>query len=53
MPGFAVVFVALAALAAVAALGVVGEFVVRNSRTSLARHESVRSYYRGRLALSH
>ena len=52
LTAFAVTFVVLAAVAAVVALGVVGEFVVRNRRTRLARHESVRSYYRG-LALAH
>lgn len=49
---FAVVFVVLAAAASVLAVGVVADFVLRNRRTRIARHESVRTYYRG-LALSH
>ena len=52
LTSFAVVFVVLAAVAAVVAIGLIGEFVVRNRRVRLARHQSVRSYYRG-LALPH
>lgn len=52
LTAFALVFVALAAVASVVALGVLGEFVVRNRRVRLARHESIRTYYVG-LALSH
>jgi hypothetical protein len=49
---FAVVFVVIAAVASVVALGVVGEFLARNRRTRLARHQSIPAYYRG-LALHH
>lgn len=52
LTAFAVVFVALAAVAAVVAVATVGEFVVSNRRTRLARHESIRRYYRG-LAITH
>lgn len=52
LTGFAVVFVVLAGTASVVALGVVGEFLVRNRRVRLARHQSIPVYYRG-LALSH
>jgi hypothetical protein len=52
LTGFAVAFLVLAAVASVVALGVVGEFVARNRRTRLARHQTIRTYYRG-LALSH
>jgi hypothetical protein len=52
LTGFAVVFLVLAAVASVVALGVVAEFVVRNRRTRLARHQTIRTYYRG-LSLSH
>ncbi|MCW2791991.1 MAG: hypothetical protein JWO76_1089 [Nocardioides sp.] len=43
---------AVAAIGAVVGLGAVAEFVVSNRRTRVARHQSVRAYYRG-LALSH
>ncbi|GAB2444846.1 hypothetical protein GCM10027062_26530 [Nocardioides hungaricus] len=49
---FVVVLLVVGVAAAVAALGVVAEFVVRNRRIRLARHESVRAYYRG-LAPTH
>lgn len=48
-----VAFFAIAALGAVLALGVVAESVVRNRRIRTSRHQSVRTYYTGRLALSH
>ena len=37
----------VAALAALVSVAVIGQFVVTNRRTRLARHESIRSYYRG------
>jgi hypothetical protein len=49
---FALAFIALAAVVATLGLAVVGEFVVRNRRVRLARHESIRTYYGG-LALTH
>jgi hypothetical protein len=49
---FAVAFVVVAALASVTALAVIGDFVVRNRRVRLARHQSIPAYYRG-LALHH
>jgi hypothetical protein len=52
LTAFAVAFVVLAVVASVVALGVVGEFLVRNRRTRLARHQTIGTYYRG-LALSH
>ncbi|GAA1132237.1 hypothetical protein [Nocardioides aquiterrae] len=52
LTAFAVAFVVLAAVASVVALGVVGELLVRNRRVRLARHQTIRAYYRG-LALSH
>jgi hypothetical protein len=48
----ALVLVVLAAVAGLVALGTIVTFVVANRRTRLARHESLRSYYRG-LVLSH
>lgn len=49
---FVTTVLALAALGAVVALAAVAEFVVGNRHTRVARHQSVRTYYRG-LALSH
>lgn len=49
---FALAFVVLAAVASLGALAVVGEVVLRNRRTRLARHESMRTYYRG-IAFTH
>ncbi|MBB6626754.1 hypothetical protein H5V45_05400 [Nocardioides sp. KIGAM211] len=49
---FVVTVLALAAVGAVVALAAVAEFVVSNRRTRVARHQTVRTYYRG-LALSH
>src|SRR5262245_60306529 len=46
------VVLGLAAVSSVVSLGVVTEAVVRNHRTRLARHESMRVYY-GRLAHHH
>ena len=46
-------FFLIAALGVVLALGVVVESVVRNRRTRLANHQSVRRYYGARLALHH
>jgi hypothetical protein len=46
------VVLVLAAASVVASLGVAAEAVVRNRRTRLMRHESMRVYY-GRLALHH
>jgi ABC-type uncharacterized transport system permease subunit len=43
---------AVSATGAVAGLAAVTEFVVSNRRTRVARHQTVRTYYRG-LALSH
>jgi hypothetical protein len=48
-----IAFVVVAALAATLTLGVLAESLVRNRRVRVARHESVRSYYTGRLALHH
>ena len=47
-----VAFALVAFVGVVLAVGVVAEAVVRNRRTRLARHQSVRTYYRG-LVLSH
>ena len=48
-----VVIVALLALAGgIASVTVLGQSVVRNHRTRVARHESIPTYYR-RLVLSH
>ncbi len=49
---FALAFIVLAAVAALGSLAVVGEVVLRNRRTRLARHESIRTYYRG-IAFTH
>ncbi|GAA4696355.1 hypothetical protein [Nocardioides conyzicola] len=43
----AIAFLVVAAIAAVASIATVGELVVSNRRARLARHESIRSYYRG------
>ncbi|MGZ4445998.1 MAG: hypothetical protein ACXVWZ_01725 [Nocardioides sp.] len=45
-------FFTVAGLGALLAVGAVAEFLVSNRSVRLARHQSVRSYYRG-LALSH
>ena len=37
----------VAALTAVVSVAVIGQFVVTNRRIRLARHESIRTYYRG------
>jgi ABC-type uncharacterized transport system permease subunit len=51
--GYFIYFVfAVAAIGALAGLAAVTEFVLSNRRTRVARHQSVRTYYRG-LALSH
>ena len=50
--GLAVALIVLAVIAAVFAVGVVADFVVTNRRDRLARHQSVRAYYRG-AALTH
>lgn len=44
---FGILFVVLAVVAAAAALATIGDFVVRNRRARLARHESIHTYYRG------
>ena len=49
---FAVAFLVLGLAAAAVAVGVLTGLVARHRRTRLARHESIRTYYRG-LALSH
>ncbi len=49
---FVVAVLAVAAIGAAVALVAVTDFVVSNRRTRVARHQSVRTYYRG-LALSH
>ena len=41
-----VAFIVLAVVASIVAIGVLTHFVVSNRRARLARHESVRSYYR-------
>jgi hypothetical protein len=45
-------FVAIAIAAGALALASAGRLVLANRRTRLARHQSVRTYYRG-LVLSH
>jgi hypothetical protein len=47
-----VLFMALAAVVTVAAVAILGESLVRNHRIRVARHETIRTYYRG-LALTH
>ena len=49
---FALTFVVLAVVAAVGSLAAVGRIVVHNRRVRLARHETIRTYYRG-LAFTH
>ncbi len=46
-------FFVLAGLAALLAVAAVVDVVVASRRTRLARHQSVRSYYGRRLALTH
>lgn len=45
-------YVALAVLTLVVAVAAISDVVVSNRRTRVARHESMRTYYR-RLAFSH
>lgn len=45
-------FLVVAASSGLLAVAAVTDFVVRNRRTRVTRHQSVRSYYRG-LALTH
>jgi hypothetical protein len=45
------VVLAVGVVAAVVSIGVIAEFVVRNRKARLARHESIATYYRG-LAVS-
>ena len=47
-----VAFIVLAVVAAAVSLAVLTEFVASNRKVRLARHESVRTYYRG-FALTH
>lgn len=46
-------FFVIARLGVALGLGVIGESLVRNRRTRTSRHQSVRTYYAGRLALQH
>jgi type II secretory pathway component PulK len=46
------VLLVLAVVAGLVALGTIGTLVVTHRRTRLARHQSMRTYYRG-LVLSH
>lgn len=48
---FSYVVLAVGVVAAVVSIGVIAEFVVRNRKARLARHESIGTYYRG-LAVS-
>jgi hypothetical protein len=48
----AIAVLVIAAVAALVSIAALGEFVVTNRRTRLARHESFRSYYGG-FALTH
>jgi hypothetical protein len=43
----AIAFIVLAAVLAAVSVAVITDFVVSNRRTRIARHESLRSYYRG------
>ena len=43
----AIAFLVVGVLVALASIAVVGNFVVTNRRARLARHESIRTYYRG------
>ena len=43
----AIAVLVVAAITAVVSVAVVSQFVVTNRRIRLARHESIRSYYRG------
>ncbi|MDP2772179.1 MAG: hypothetical protein Q8O61_01385 [Nocardioides sp.] len=55
LPGYApwlYAFVAFALVVAAVSLGAIAELAVRNRKTRVARHESIRTYY-GRLTLSH
>ena len=45
------IVVAVGVVAAVVSVGVIAEFLLRNRKTRLARHESIGTYYRG-LAVS-
>ena len=47
-----IAFLVLGTVAAIVALGVLTQFVTSNRKLRLARHESVKTYYRG-LATSH
>jgi hypothetical protein len=47
----AYIIIAVGAVAAVVSVGVIADFVVRNRRARLERHESIGTYYRG-LAVS-
>ncbi|GAA2152186.1 hypothetical protein GCM10009844_35280 [Nocardioides koreensis] len=49
---FVIGFFVLAAISGLLAVAAVAGLVVTNRRTRLARHQSVRTYYRG-LSLSH
>ena len=46
---FAIAFLVVGTLTAVVAVGVLTRFVVTNRKERLARHESVRTYYRAAL----
>jgi hypothetical protein len=48
----AIAFLVVAVIAAVTSIAAVGEFIVTNRRTRLARRESFRSYYSG-FAITH
>jgi hypothetical protein len=48
---FSYVVVAVGLIASVVSVGVIAEFVVRNRKARLERHQSIGTYYRG-LAVS-
>lgn len=50
---FAVVFFVVAAVAALASVAVFVEAGVRNHRTRVAQHATIRQYYAPKLALTH
>ncbi|MFA6574621.1 MAG: hypothetical protein WCS84_04310 [Nocardioides sp.] len=55
LPGYApwlYAFVVFALIVAAVSLGAIADLAVRNHKTRVSRHESIRTYY-GRLTLSH